>query len=45
MIQPSAALIEIAFYINGRNDEPGDGVYYLDAIRAVYLEPSQLPHP
>ena len=31
------ALIEIAFYINGRNDEPGDGVYYLDDIKAVQI--------
>ena len=31
------ALIEIAFYINGRNDEPGDGVYHLDDIKAVQI--------
>ena len=31
------ALIEIAFYINGRNDEPGNGVYYLDDIKAVHI--------
>lgn len=31
------ALIEIAFYINGRNDEPGDGVYYIDDIKAVHV--------
>lgn len=32
------ALIEIAFYINGRNDEPGDGVYYIDEIKGVHLD-------
>lgn len=32
------ALIEIAFYIGGRNDAPGDGVYYIDDIKAVSLE-------
>ena len=31
------ALIEIAFYINSRNDEPGDGVYYIDEINAVHI--------
>ncbi len=31
------ALIEIAFYIKGRNDPPGDGTYYIDEIRAVHL--------
>lgn len=31
------ALIEIAFYINGRNDEPGDGAYYIDEIKAVQV--------
>ena len=31
------ALIEIAFYINGRNDEPGDGVYYLDDVNTVQI--------
>jgi hypothetical protein len=31
------ALIEIAFYIGARNDEPGEGVYYLDDSKAVHL--------
>jgi mannan endo-1,4-beta-mannosidase len=31
------ALIEIAFYIGGRNDEPGRGVYYIDEIEAVQV--------
>lgn len=31
------ALLEIAFYINGRYDEPGDGTYYIDEIKAVQL--------
>ena len=30
------ALIEIAFYINGRNNEPGGGVYHIDDIKAVH---------
>ena len=34
------ALIEIAFYIGGRNDAPGDGAYYLDEIKAVQLADS-----
>lgn len=39
------ALIEIAFYVNGRQDEPGDGVYYIDEIKAVHLDQANLPHP
>ena len=31
------ALIEIAFYIGGRRDEPGEGTYYIDDIKAVQL--------
>ncbi|MFO0915874.1 MAG: PQQ-binding-like beta-propeller repeat protein [Pirellulales bacterium] len=28
-------VIEVAFYIGGRNDEPGEGVYLIDEITAV----------
>ena len=31
------ALIAIAFYINGRNDEPGDGVFYIEDIKGVQM--------
>ena len=31
------ALIEIAFYIGGHNDEPGRGVYHIDDIEAVQV--------
>ena len=30
------AVIEVAFYIGGRNDEPGEGVYYFDEIVGVH---------
>ena len=36
VVKPEA-LIEIAFYIGGRNDEPGEGVYYIDDIKAVRI--------
>lgn len=29
------AVIEVAFYIGGRNDEPGEGAYYFDEIVGV----------
>ncbi len=32
------ALIEVALCIGGRNDEPGDGVYYFDEFRGVLVE-------
>ncbi|MFO0889046.1 MAG: carbohydrate binding domain-containing protein [Isosphaeraceae bacterium] len=40
-----AALIEIAFYVGGRDDEPGDGAYYFDGIRAVATKPMTRPSP
>lgn len=30
------SVIEVAFYIGGRNDEPGEGVYYFDDIVGVW---------
>jgi hypothetical protein len=30
------AVIEVAFYIGGRNDEPGEGVYGFDEIAGVF---------
>jgi hypothetical protein len=33
------ALIEVALCIGGRNDEPGDGVYYFDDFQGVFLAP------
>jgi hypothetical protein len=32
------ALIEVALCIGGRNDDPGDGVYYFDDFRGVVVE-------
>jgi len=32
------ALIEVALCIGGRNDEPGEGVYYFDDFRGVSVE-------
>ena len=39
------ALIEIAFYINGRNDEPGEGTYYIDEIKAVQVANLEIARP
>jgi hypothetical protein len=33
------ALIEVALCIGGRNDEPGDGVYYFDDFQGVSVKP------
>ena len=33
------AVIEVAFYIGGRSDEPGEGVYYFDDLKAVATKP------
>lgn len=35
--QPEA-LIEVALCIGGRNDDPGDGVYYFDDFQGVHLK-------
>jgi mannan endo-1,4-beta-mannosidase len=32
------ALIEVGLCIGGRNDEPGDGVYYFDDFQGVWVE-------
>jgi hypothetical protein len=32
------ALIEVALCIGGRNDEPGEGVYYFDDFQGVVIE-------
>ncbi len=32
------ALIEVALCIGGRNDEPGEGIYYFDDFRGVWVE-------
>jgi hypothetical protein len=39
------ALIEVALCIGGRNDEPGEGVYYFDDFRGVSTASASIPKP
>jgi hypothetical protein len=32
------AVIEVAIYIGGKNDEPGSGVYYFDEMEGCKLQ-------